>query len=51
MTVKRSYVIYIIFQAEIFNSEISESFAVGAEILVKNETYDIDNPYRYNNPL
>ena len=51
MTVKRSYVIYIIFHAEIFNSEIFEQFAVGDEISVVFETYGIDYPYRYNNHL
>ena len=40
----KSHVIKIIFRAEIFNSEISESFAVGDEISVKIMTYGIDCP-------
>ena len=51
MTVEKKYVIYIIFHAEIFNSEISELFAVGNEISVKIKTYGIYCPYRYNNHL
>ena len=47
----KSCVIWIIFHAEIFNIEISESFAVGNEISVKIKTYSIYCPYRYNNHL
>ena len=46
-----SVLIKIIFHAKIFNSEISESFAVGDEISEKIKTYSIDCHYRYNNPL
>ena len=50
MTVKIICNLEFIFHAEIFNSEISESFA-GDEISVKIKTYGIDCAYRYNNPL
>ena len=39
------------FHAEIFNSEIYESFAVEDEMSVKIKTYGIDCPNLYNNPL
>ena len=49
MTVKT--LIYNIFHAEIFNSDISESFAVGDVLSANIKTYGIDCHYRYNNPL